>query len=153
MKMPRLILAAALPAAAALALGIPATSAAGAATRPAEVTVRHTALGSILANRRGFTLYVFTRDARKRDRCISISGCTGIWPLLTTGGSPERGPGVRRALLGTIKLPSGARQVTYAGHPLYTYFADTGPGQTFYVGAPEFGGRWYAIGSAGRIVK
>jgi predicted lipoprotein with Yx(FWY)xxD motif len=123
------------------------------APRGAKVQVRHTALGGILADGRGMTLYVFTRDTRNHDRCVSISGCSGIWPAVKTNGQVSAAGGVRRSLLGTIKLAGGVRQVTYAGHPLYTYSGDSGPGQTDYVGVPQFGGTWYAINAAGRIVK
>jgi predicted lipoprotein with Yx(FWY)xxD motif len=48
---------------------------------------------------------------------------------------------------------TGGKQVTYAGHPLYTYSGDSGPGQTSYVGAKSFGGTWYAINASGGTVK
>lgn len=121
--------------------------------RGAKLQLRHTSLGQILVNGAGHTVYAFTRDSRNHDRCATISGCTGIWPLLTTGGRPTLGRGVRRSLVGTIKLPGGARQVTYAGHPLYTYIADAGPGDTSYVGVSQFGGRWLALTAAGHTVK
>jgi predicted lipoprotein with Yx(FWY)xxD motif len=130
-----------------------ATAATGATPRGAKVQARHTAVGTVLANGRGFTLYVFTRDSRKHDNCLAMSGCTGVWPVLKTGANPAAGPGVKRALLGTIRLRNGTRQVTYAGHPLYTYIGDGGPGETAYVGTQQFGGRWYAISPAGRVVK
>lgn len=130
-----------------------ATVAPAATPRSAKVQTRHTALGAVLVNGRGFTLYVFARDSRKHDTCWAISGCTGVWPVLKTGAGPAAGPGVKRKLLGTIKLPNGARQVTYAGHPLYTYIGDAGPGETEYVGMQQFGGRWYAISPAGRVIK
>jgi predicted lipoprotein with Yx(FWY)xxD motif len=120
--------------------------------RSAKLQLRHTSLGSILVNRGGHTLYVFTRDSRNHDRCAAIAGCTGIWPLLTTTGTPTLGPGVKRSLVGTIQV-SGARQVTYAGHPLYTYIADAGPGDTSYVGQQQFGGKWFALNAAGHVVK
>lgn len=123
------------------------------AARGAKVQVRHTSIGGVLANGGGFTLYTFTLDGRSRDRCVTVSGCTGVWPVLKTSGSPVAGSGVRRSLLGTSKLPGGARQVTYAGHPLYTYVGDSGPGETGYVGVHQFGGAWYAINAAGRIVR
>jgi hypothetical protein len=44
-------------------------------------------------------------------------------------------------------------QLTYARHPLYIYSGDTGPGQTDYIGAKQFGGHWYAINARGRPVK
>jgi predicted lipoprotein with Yx(FWY)xxD motif len=136
-------------------LAAAASQAAGTAhaARGARVQVRHTSLGNVLANGGGFTLYTFTRDGRGHDRCVTVTGCTGVWPVLKTSGSPIAGNGVRRSLLGTIKLPGGTRQVTYAGHPLYTYVGDSGPGQTGYVGVHQFGGAWYAINAAGRVVR
>lgn len=63
------------------------------------------------------------------------------------------GNGVQSSLLGTIKLPSGKRQVTYDGHPLYTYIGDPGPRETAYIGTRQSGGAWWAIDAAGHIVK
>ena len=121
--------------------------------RAAKLQLRHTTLGNILVNGRGLTVYAFTRDSRNHDRCTGIAGCTGVWPLVTSKGRPRLGPGVRRALVGSIKLSGGPRQVTYAGHPLYTYIANSGPGDTSYVGVSQFGGRWLALTASGHLVK
>ncbi len=123
------------------------------AARAAKLQLRHTTLGTILVNGGGFTVYAFTRDPRNHDRCAAISGCTSIWPLLTTSGAPKLGTGVRRSLVGTITLAGGGRQVTYAGHPLYTYIGSSGPGDTSYAGTSQFGGRWLALTPAGHLVK
>ena len=56
-------------------------------------------------------------------------------------------------MIGVITLKNGTRQVTYAGRPLYTYIADTSPGQTSFVNIFQFGGRWPAVNAAGREVK
>jgi predicted lipoprotein with Yx(FWY)xxD motif len=128
-------------------------SAALAAGHSAKLKLGRTGLGKIVVNGRGSTLYMFTRDARNKDNCLKVSGCAAVWPPLTSAGRPVAGPGIRRALIGTIRLPSGARQVTYAGHPLYMYIADSGPGDTSYVGFSEFGGSWYALNASGRAVK
>jgi hypothetical protein len=50
-------------------------------------------------------------------------------------------------------VPNGSEQVTYAGHALYLYSADRGPGETSYVGERAFGGIWYAISSSGGTVR
>ena len=118
----------------------------------AKLQIRHTALGSILVNRGGHTVFVFTRASRNHDRCATTAGCTGIWPMVTSAGTPTLGPGVKRSLLSTIKV-GGVRQLTYAGHPLYTYIGDAGPGDTSYVGQSQFGGRWFALNAAGHAVK
>jgi predicted lipoprotein with Yx(FWY)xxD motif len=137
-------------AAVAMAAFVPA-GLAGARVSHTELKLRKTSVGTILVDSRGFTLYAFTPDRRNHDSCASIPHCLAIWPALTATGKPIAGPGVKRSLIGTIKV-GGQRQVTYAGHPLYRYVADTGPGQTFYINILQFGGRWPAVNRAGNEV-
>ena len=118
-------------------------------SRAVTVKLRHTSLGSILVSSSGRTLYVFTRDHGNKNSCAAISGCSAAWPSLSASGRPTAGPGVKASLLSTTK----GHQVTYAGHPLYTYSGDSGPGKTSYVGVKAFGGAWYAINASGATVK
>jgi len=118
------------------------------ASRAATVQLRHTRLGSILVNGSGHTLYEFTRDHSSRSSCMSIRGCSEVWPSLKVSGRPTAGTGVKSSL-----LSSHNGQVTYAGHPLYTYSGDSGAGETSYVGEKEFGGTWYAVNASGGAVK
>ena len=67
--------------------------------------------------------------------------------------TPIAGHGVRASLLSTIRLPSGARQVTYAGHPLYLYREATERGETGYIGVSHFGGTWDALNASGGTVR
>ena len=120
---------------------------------PAQLKVHTTSVGKILVNRAGFTVYEFTRDRGKHNSCILINNCPSAWPALTTSRQPLAGAGVNRKLLGTITLAGGVKQVTYAGHPLYTYAGDSAPAQTSYVGVSAFGGRWYALSASGHAVK
>lgn len=148
-----------------LALGIAAVvagyagsasiSTAATASTASGATVRliHTSVGKILASTRGFTLYMFTADRRNSDRCVKKSGCTSVWPPYTVKGRPTAGPGVSRSRLGTIRLPNGRHQVTYAGHPLYRYTGDSSPGSTYYIGVKAFGGTWLALNAAGHSVR
>lgn len=117
------------------------------------VELRQTNRGQILANGSGFTLYEFTRDKRRKDNCLAISGCSEVWPYLDGSGSVTAGPGVKASKLSTIGLSYGFRQVTYYGHPLYTYSHDSGPGQTSYIGAFQFGGYWFGLNAKGKSVK
>jgi predicted lipoprotein with Yx(FWY)xxD motif len=123
------------------------------AARAAKVTLRHTSLGNILATSSGFTLYEFTRDRGPHNSCVSIRECSGTWPPYTTSGRPTAGPGVKASLLSTTRIAGGKTQVTYAGHPLYLYSGDSGPGETSYVGESMFGGRWYALNASGGVVR
>ncbi|HUZ28757.1 MAG TPA: hypothetical protein VMU90_05920 [Solirubrobacteraceae bacterium] len=120
-------------------------------TKP-TVQLRQTGKGKILVDSRGFTLYMFTRDSRKHDACVHISGCASVWPASKATGRLTAGRGVNARMLGTIKV-GRTRQLTYAGHALYHYIGDTGPGQTGYVGQNQFGGFWYAINASGGTVK
>jgi len=123
--------------------------AAGATT----VKLRNTDLGKILVNSSGFTLYEFTKDSRNVNSCVKIKGCTRVWPALTTTGSAKAGPGVKASLLSTITLSGGVKQVTYAGHALYTYSESSEAGDTSYVGVREFGGSWDALSASGAAIK
>jgi len=138
--------------AAALATALAASAPASASAARAEIKLRKTSVGTILVNSRGFTLYAFTRDPRNRDMCVALSGCSSVWPAVTTTGKPIARHGVRASLLGTINLHRGRKQVTYAGHPLYTYAGDSAPGETSYVNFAAFGGRWPAMNAAGHEV-
>ena len=115
----------------------------------ATVQLRHTSLGSILVSSSGRTLYEFTRDHGGKNSCAAISGCSAVWPSLKASARPTAGSGVKASLLST----TSGKQVTYAGHPLYTYSGDSGPGKTSYVGAKSFGGTWYAIDASGGAVR
>jgi len=154
--MNRIRAAAALTSAVAIAgVGVVTTASAqptASASRAHTVSVMSTNIGKILYGPSGLPLYLFTHDKRNKDTCVTISSCTGVWPLLTTSGMPTAGPGVKPSLLGTIKV--GHRtQVTYAGHPLYNYAQSNGSPGTGYVGTAEFGGAWDAVSPSGKAVR
>jgi predicted lipoprotein with Yx(FWY)xxD motif len=115
----------------------------------ATVQLRHTSLGSILVSSSGRTLYEFTKDRGNKNSCAATSGCSAVWPSLKASGRLTAGAGVKASLLST----TSGKQVTYAGHPLYTYTGDSGPGATSYVGVKAFGGAWDAVNASGGAVK
>jgi predicted lipoprotein with Yx(FWY)xxD motif len=117
----------------------------------ATVTVRTTSLGKVLVNQNGRTLYLFERDRRGKSMCAG--SCASFWPALLTGAKPRAGTtAVKASLLGTIRRSNGKMQVTYRGHPLYTFKLDKGPGQTNGEGLDDFGAHWYAVSPAGTKV-
>ena len=115
----------------------------------ATVSLRSTAYGKILANSKGYTLYLFAKDKNDKSEC-NIA-CLSIWPFLLVSGKPTAGPGVNQKLLGTIKV-SGGNEVTYSGHPLYTYVPDTAPGVVTGEGSKSFGAEWWVVSSAGKAI-
>jgi predicted lipoprotein with Yx(FWY)xxD motif len=139
-----------------VAAGLSSTAIAGTHAKRTKIELRKTSVGTILVTSRGFTIYVFTKDKKNHDACAAIAHCESTWPPVVTVGKPVAGKGLKSSLFGTIKvkgLKKNQRQVTYAGHPLYTYIADSKPGQTTYVNFDQFGGHWPAINSAGHEVK
>jgi len=128
-------------------------SASAHASRTVTVELRHTSLGTILTSGSGQTLYVFSRDRPSADSCVQVKGCAAAWPALESAAAPSAGPSVEGSLLSTIHVAGSARQVTYAGHPLYLFSGEPRPGGTAYVGEQQFGGAWDAISASGRIVK
>lgn len=136
--------------------GVLALSMAGiasAASGGAKIGLRKTNRGKLVVNSKGRTLYMFAKDKRNKDVCVKIKFCTTTWPPVTTKGKPVAGTGIQKSKLGSIKLPNGKHQVTYFGHPLYTYSADFGPGMTDYIGVSLFGGRWFGETATGKAIK
>lgn len=107
--------------------------------------------GAVLETSTGRTLYMLTADSASSSACDA--SCAQIWTPLATTGSPAAGSGVQAALLGTITRSDGSKQVTYGGHPLYTFSGDSGSGQVNGEGIMSFGGTWYVLATSGQPVK
>lgn len=121
------------------------------APKGAVVGLRKTALGPILVDSRGRTLYLFEKDRNGMSACNTA--CATYWPALTSRGVPRAGTGVRQSILRVVKQANGVLQVTYAGHPLYTFTGDKSSGQTAGEGLNNFGGGWYVLAASGQKVE
>jgi predicted lipoprotein with Yx(FWY)xxD motif len=95
---------------------------------------------AVVTNAKGFTLYSFAPDTATTSKCNGA--CAQIWPPVT--GAVTAGPGVT-GKLGTITRSDGSTQATYDGHPLYTYVADTTPGEASGNGLNANGGVWHEV--------
>ncbi len=100
-------------------------------------------VGPILVDAKGFTVYDFHKDKGTVSSCYGA--CEGVWPPVLTEGDPTAGEGASASQLGTSKRKDGTVQVTYAGHPLYTYVADKKPGEANGNDFSSFGAQWYAL--------
>lgn len=105
--------------------------------------------GRTLTTPRRQVLYTFSKDTRMQSNCVGA--CTRVFAPLLTAGVPRagEGSGVRQRFLGVIKRTDGRNQVTYHGHPLYTYVNDY-PQQATASGQRRFGGVWHAIDTQGK---
>jgi predicted lipoprotein with Yx(FWY)xxD motif len=99
---------------------------------------------TVLTNAKGFTLYWFAPDTSTTSKCNG--SCAKYWPPVM--GPATAGSGVT-GKLGTIKRSDGSVQATYNGHPLYTYVADTAPGQAKGNGVNLSGGVWHEVTVSG----
>lgn len=115
------------------------------------VTTHASKYGRVLFDGRGFALYAFTADPKRRSVCTGA--CAAAWPPYLVKGTPHAGRGVESALLGTIRRADGRRQLTYAGRPLYFYVGDNKPGQILCQGVSEFGGDWLVVRPGGALVR
>lgn len=127
------------------------------ATKPAKVVLYKTSIGKILVcgsgcptGQTGYTVYAYTKDSKNKDVCQQNRYCLQSWPPVLTKGRPIAGSGVKQSLLGQIKLKGGKFQVTYAGHPIYTYVGDSSKHETSFVNYYQFGGYWPGLNASGQ---
>jgi predicted lipoprotein with Yx(FWY)xxD motif len=142
----KVLIAAAIAIALLATFGPPSASAKGGP----KLKVVASTYGQILANGRGRALYVFTSD----NRSASCYGdCARAWPPYIVSSKPIAVGEAKQGKVGTTRRSDGTLQATYAGHPVYYYVGDNGPGEVLCQAVNEFGGFWYVIRSSGRVVR
>jgi predicted lipoprotein with Yx(FWY)xxD motif len=99
---------------------------------------------TVLTNANGFTLYSFAPDTPASSKCYG--SCAAYWPPVT--GTAAASPGLP-GTVGTLTRTGGARQLTYNGHPLYTYIGDSAPGQANGNNLNLNGGLWHEVRVSG----
>jgi predicted lipoprotein with Yx(FWY)xxD motif len=118
-----------------------AVAGAGAAA-PAATGLKTTTISgtTVVTNAKGFTLYSFAPDTPAASKCYG--SCAQYWPPVT--GTAAAGSGLP-GTVATIKRTDGSPQLTYNGHPLYTYIGDTAPGQARGNNLNLYGGLWREV--------
>ena len=97
------------------------------------------------AKERSTRIRTVAPDTATASKCTGA--CAQIWPPVT--GPAAAGQGVS-GTLGTITRSDGSKQTTYDGHPVYTYTADSGPGQANGTGLNVDGGVWHEVTASGQ---
>jgi predicted lipoprotein with Yx(FWY)xxD motif len=116
------------------------------AARGTRVVLGTSEFGRMLFDSKKQAIYIFQRDRKNKSNCHGA--CAKAWPPVFTKARPRAGKGVHSSLLGTIRRKGGARQVTYAGKPLY-YYAHEGRGEVKCHNVNLNGGFWWAVGADG----
>lgn len=82
-----------------------------------------TALGPVLVDAKGMTLYTFDRDTTGKSACNGP--CATNWPpLMAAGDAKASGDWT------VVTRDDGSKQWAYKGKALYTWTKDTKPGDT-----------------------
>jgi len=123
-----------------------ASAAASASASSSGTALKTATIGgvTVLTSAKGFTLYSFAPDTATTSNCNGA--CATYWPPVK--GPATAGSGVTGTLT-TIKRSDGSMQAAYDGHPLYTYAADTAPGQAKGNGLNLSGGVWHEVTASG----
>lgn len=106
-------------------------------------------LGSVLVDAEGMTVYEFTPDEGGTESTC-YGACEGLWPPVLAEGKATAGEGAMSSDLGTTKRKDGSTQVTYNGHPVYTYSGDNAPGEA---NGQEIEGTWFVLDESGKAVE
>jgi predicted lipoprotein with Yx(FWY)xxD motif len=122
-----------------------AAQAAPAGPSSVVVKIKKTGAGMVLTNASGFTLYTFAADNGSTSTCYGK--CAQFWPPVF-GSAHLASAQNLHGKFGTTTRKDGKTQVTYAGHPLYTYAGDTKPGDTNGNNLDQDGGLWKVITTA-----
>jgi predicted lipoprotein with Yx(FWY)xxD motif len=128
----------------------PASTPAAADDGAAVVKTGSGAPGSFLVDGQGRALYLWAADHGNSSTCSGE--CAQDWPPLITHGAPKAGDGVKASLLATTKRSDGSLEVTYAGHPLYTFEGDSAAGQSTGQGSTAFGAPWWVVTPDGTAI-
>ena len=94
-----------------------------------RVDLGSTALGEVLVDGTGRTLYTYANDAPGSGTSACEGACATEWSPLTGTGAPVAGSGVSGSLA-VITRSDGMAQVTIDGHPLYRFAGDHVAGDT-----------------------
>ena len=106
------------------------------------VKIKKTGAGMVLTNAAGFTLYTFQADKGSTSTCYGA--CAQFWPPVLGTAHLAAGQNIN-GHFGTTTRKDGKTQVTYDGHPLYTYAGDSAPGQAKGNNLDLNGGFWYEV--------
>jgi len=124
------------------------SSAASPVAGGAVLKTSSSALGTIVVNGQGFTVYVYDMDTANSGVSACTGPCLSLWPAVMTTSAKPVVTGVT-GTIGTITRPEGGMQVTVNGLPLYTYTPDAKAGD---VTGQGYGGIWWVVGPNGAKV-
>ena len=130
----------------------PAAAPASAAPAGPALTASPTAaLGTVVVDGTGYTLYRFDKDKPKPSKSNCNGSCATQWPPVLVASADEakavKLDGVDAGAVGTVKRADGKLQLTIGGWPVYRYSGDKAAGDTTGQGVGKV---WFAVTPAGK---
>ena len=128
----------------------PSESASASAAAGTEIKVADGALGQILVDGEGKTLYMFDPDAAGTPTCYD--DCATAWPplLADDAASVTAGTGLDASKITVVDRTDGGKQVKYGTWPLYYFANDAAAGDTNGQGRNDV---WWVVGADGEPIK
>jgi predicted lipoprotein with Yx(FWY)xxD motif len=123
-----------------------AASASGEAAA-ALVGTGSTSLGDVLTTADGKTLYGLTDDRGGTPTCAG--DCASTWPPVLVDGA-ELPEGLDPEVYSVVQRDDGSYQLAAGDWPLYSFAADSEPGDVEGQGS---GGVWYAVAPGGQLLR
>jgi predicted lipoprotein with Yx(FWY)xxD motif len=139
------------PSSAAPSSAAPSEAASPSAASGVSLALADSALGKIIVDGTGRTLYMFTPDdGAAKPTCTGA--CADNWPALTAtdAASVTAGTGLDASKISIVDRGDGTKQVKYGDYPLYFFAKDTAAGQTNGQGLVS---KWYVVGADGEPIK
>jgi predicted lipoprotein with Yx(FWY)xxD motif len=128
----------------------PSEAAPSEAAGGATIALTTNALGEMIVDADGKSLYAFTADSAGTPTCSDE--CATNWPPLLAEGTaaPTAGEGLDASKLTTVDRTDGTKQVKYGDWPLYHFAGDSAAGDTNGQGV---GTKWYVVDATGAMIK
>jgi predicted lipoprotein with Yx(FWY)xxD motif len=118
---------------------------------PALTASPTAALGTVVVDGTGYTLYRFDKDKPKPSKSNCNGSCATQWPPVLVASAAEakevKLDGVDAGAVNTVKRADGKLQLTIAGWPVYRYSGDKAAGDTTGQGVGKV---WFAVTPAGK---
>jgi len=109
------------------------------------------ALGTVVVDGTGYTLYRFDKDKPKPSKSNCNGSCATQWPPVLVASADKakavKLDGVDAAAVNTVKRADGKLQLTIGGWPVYRYSGDKAAGDTTGQGVGKV---WFAVTPAGK---
>ncbi|HST66373.1 MAG TPA: hypothetical protein VLM05_14405 [Mycobacteriales bacterium] len=81
-------------------------------------------VGTLVVDAHGLTLYRSDKDSAHPSRSRCTGACLKAWRPALVSGTDFTVTGIDQSLVGTLARGNGARQLTLAGWPVYTFVQD-----------------------------